>query len=239
MIESFACRAPEESHLAAIERVAALFATRLAEPAALLGNAGLAAGLAFDHVGVMVPWGSGAEVVDELQGLGYQITERFESTVVAALLRTQCGQADLRVVVTTAERRDDSRCRLEVFCPENARADRHPCLLRLAPVIGHVAFRPVGDADVDELGEAVQARGFKPLMEGTNGNQRGFGGGGGGGGVSLRYYVNPDSALGQVKLELVSALPRPGLQPPVVAGRARAGLAQRLLTVLLPGRSAD
>jgi hypothetical protein len=236
MIENFACRAPEESHLAAIERVAGLFATRLAEPAALLGDAALAAGLAFDHVGVMVPWGTGAEVVDELQGLGYQVTERFESTVVAGLLRAQCGQEDLRVVVTTAERRDDSRCRLEVFCPENARADRQDCLLRLAPVIGHVAFRPAGDADVDELGEAVQARGFKPLMEGTNGTQRGFGSGGG---VSLRYYVNPSSALGQVKLELVSAMPRPAVQPPVGVGRARAGLAQRLLTALLPGRSAD
>lgn len=240
MIESFACRVPDESHLAAIERVAALFATQLVDTdallARLLGDAGLAAGLTFDHVGVMVPWGTGAEVVDELQGLGYHVTERFESTLVAGLLRRQCGQEDLRVIVTTAVRGDDGRCRLEVFCPENARTDHYPCLLRLAPVIGHVAFRPVGDTDIDELGEAVQERGFRPLMEGTNANQRGFGAGGG---VSLRYYVNPSSALGQVKLELLSALPREPLRPPLTDARTRSGLAQRLLKALQPGRRTD
>lgn len=219
MIEHFASRAPAESHLAAIERVAALFDAQLRDPDALLaGLAGLGRQLTFDHVGVMVPWGSGAEVVAELQGLGYHITERFPSTVVAGLLRVQCEQPDLAVVVTTAERAGHPRQRIEVFCPENAAVERRGCLTGLAAVIGHVAYRPLGDADFEDLCEAVQEHGFAPLMQGSNGNQRAVGVGAG---VCLRYFVNPESAFGQVKLEIVSALPQ---RAPLGDPRAGAGL---------------
>jgi hypothetical protein len=215
MIASFARQSDDESTPGAIERVIALLETQLADPDGLLQellpNAGLAARLTFDHVGMMLPRANGQQAADALGRLGFRVTEQFESTVVAGLMRGACGQPDLRISVTTANCLSDPELQLEVFCPENPQRERQPCLEGLAPEIAHVAYRPLGETDdFEALCAAVEGNGFEPLMQGKNSNQRGLRGGSG---VCLRYFVKPSSALGQVKLEVVTPMIRPAPPP--------------------------
>ncbi|MCG6940968.1 MAG: hypothetical protein LJE69_06930 [Thiohalocapsa sp.] len=234
MIDSFSCHEPDASPLAAIARVAALFESRLADRDGLLGTLlpePLADQLTFDHVGVMVPRGDRDQVARVMAGLGFRVVEQFESTVVASMLRARCGQTDLIVGVTMAERIGDARCRIEVFCPENPNPACRASLSRMAPDIGHVAFRPAGGADFGAMCRAVTAHGFQPLTTGTNSNQQH--GPGAGSGVCLRYFSKPECALGAVKLEIVS----PILAPPVtgLAGQKRPlRIARYLLAGLWP-----
>lgn len=225
MIASFVSQGPEEAPLAVVARVAALFQTRLDDPgrllAQLLPDPGLCGSLTFDHVGVMVPWGRGQALAEHLDRLGFRIVERFESVVVAGLLRELCGQPDLAVGVTIAAYRDDPGLKLEVFCPENADEAHRPRLAQLAPSIGHVAFRTLAGADFESACAAVQRQGFRPMLHGSNGNQRGMPGGAG---VCLRYFDKTDCALGGVKLEIVSPL---GTATPAPDGPACRGVALR------------
>jgi hypothetical protein len=214
MIASFAHQSDDESTPIAIERVIALLETQLADPDGLLDelltDAAARNQLTFDHVGMMLPRANGQQAADALTRLGFRVTEQFESTVVAGMVRAACGQSDLRVSVTTARCASDHKLQLEVFCPENGRADHQTCLEGLAPEIAHVAYRPMGDGDFEDLCAAVERDGFAPLMHGKNGNQRGIRGGSG---VCLRYFVKPSCALGQVKLEVVTPMIRSAPSP--------------------------
>lgn len=240
MIESFICHDPDESPLAAIAQVARLFESQLDDPDRLLSTLlpeALVDRLIFDHVGVMVPWGRRDDVARALAGLGFRVDEQFESTVVAGMLRARCGQPDLIVSVTTAERIGERDCRIEVFCPENVRQDCRASLIQLAPDIGHVAFRPVGGADFEAICSAVAEQGFEPFGQGTNQNQHR--GPGAGSGICLRYFSKPECRLGRLKLEVVSPL----IAPPAASGlgvfKRPFGVARYLLAGLWPGNRAS
>lgn len=240
MIESFICDDPDESPLASIAQVARLFESQLDDPDGLLSlllPEALADRLIFDHVGVMVPRGRRDDVARALEGLGFRVDEQFESTVVAGMLRARCGQPDLIVSVTMAGRIGEPDCRIEVFCPENVRQSCRASLVQMAPHIGHVAFRPVGGADFEAVCSAVAEQGFAPFGHGINRNQQH--GPGAGSGVCLRYFSKSESALGALKLEIVSPL----IAPPAAVGlgvfKRPFGVARHLLAGLWPGKRAS
>ena len=206
MIANFSRQLANQPVTAAIEWAGAVLDAQCAEPEELLNNlfphVSLVDQLTFDHVGLMLPYANGQQAVAALDSSGFKVTQQFESMVVARLLRERCGQSDLRISITLAERMDNPKARLELFCPENLSGDHYPGLDQLAVEIAHIAYRPVAGADFDKLCDKLKQHGLNRFMDGSNTPQQHVGGSG----VCLRYFVKPDSVLGQIKLELVAPM---------------------------------